>query len=201
MQINSISMQYKNTIHRTNLDKTDINLNKENNISKKVNVNQINANSSPYPSGMIPVDKGTAAQTTVNVDRSTILSIMNYAANNPDTSGFEEMGMDDNKRWVVINGQRFETELTAREKELIKKAKERCGLISLLNTSSANKYKKLSEETVELEFNGDSVDVSNTTNNPKLQNLLNNDKVMSMFAVISKSSKIKLSFCDMASNG
>lgn len=194
MQINSISTQYRNNIHKTNLYKTDINLNKESKIIKKANVNQINANSSPYPSGMIPIDKGTAVGTTVNVDRNTILNIMNYAANNPDTSGFEEMGMDDNKRWVVINGQRFETELTPHEKELIKKAKERCGLISLLDASDANKYKKPLEETVELKFNGNDVEVSNNTNNPKLQNLLNNDKVMEMFAVISKSRKIKLSF-------
>lgn len=193
MQINSISTYYGNNISKTNLHKTDITLNKESNITKKANVNQINANSSPYPSGMMPIDKGTAVGTTVNVDRGTILNIMNYAANNPETSGFEEMGMDDNKRWVVINGQRFETELTPSEKELIKKAKEKCGLLSLSEESGVNKHEKPLEEAVELNFNGDDVEVSNNTNNPKLQNLLNNDKVMTMFATISKSSKVKLS--------
>lgn len=193
MQINSISTYYGNNIPKNTLHKIDTTLNKESNITKESKINQVNTNSAPYPSGMIPVDKGTAAGTTVNVDRGTIFNIINYAVNNPETSGLEELGMDDNKRWVVINGQRFETELTPREKELIRKAKERCGLLSFVEESDDKKYEKGLEEKVELNFNGDAVEVSNNTNNSKIQNLLNNDKVMTMLGAISKFSTVKLS--------
>lgn len=196
MNINFPSLNYRNNIPKNHLSGVnESKSNKENTITtdKNKNSNKINT-SSPYPSGMIPTDKGTAIGTTINVDRNTIFNIINYAVSNTETSGFEEMGMDDNKRWVVINGQRFECELTPEEKELIRKAKERNNLFAYINEAEAKaeKYKIQEKETVQINFDEDRTQLSHDTNNPKMQNLLNNDKVMTMLKSISIYSPIKL---------
>ena len=65
------------------------------------------------------LDKGTAAHTTIQVDRSTFDKIANYTTYSGEVS-WEELGKDGNKRWIVVNGQRFECELSEEEKAMIK---------------------------------------------------------------------------------
>lgn len=65
------------------------------------------------------MDKGTAAHTTVFVNRSAYDQIL--SATTFGNQKWEEMGVDDEKRWVVINGQRFECEHTQEEKALRKR--------------------------------------------------------------------------------
>ena len=59
-------------------------------------------------------DKGTDADTTVNVSRSAFDKIFNETTFGE--TKWEECGVDDNKRWVVVNGQRFEVEHSEEEK-------------------------------------------------------------------------------------
>lgn len=62
-------------------------------------------------------DKGTAAHTTVYVSQSafdTIANATTYKDRQPD---WEEIGCDGSKRWIVINGQRFECPLSQAEKD------------------------------------------------------------------------------------
>lgn len=187
MKINSISVNYTNNIPKRNLNLDNTTSNKGNVITADKSINKINVGS-PYPSGMTPIDKGTAKGTTINVDRSTIFSIINYAVNNTETSGFEELGMDDNKRWVVINGQRFESELSPEEKELIRKAKEGNTLLSYIKESDDKKFERKENEKIQMNFNDSNVELPNNT---KIQNLLGNDKVMSMLSSIFNYNPIK----------
>lgn len=83
------------------------------------------------------VDKGTAAHTTVYVSKSAydrILSATTHSNRKPD---WEEMGCDGEKRWVVINGQRFESPLSQAEKDKIKNA--RLSLLDILMKNEKNK--------------------------------------------------------------
>lgn len=70
--------------------------------------------------GGTPFDKGTGAQTTVHVSRSVFDKILNETTHGETKR--EECGVDDNKRWVVVNGQRFEVEHSAQEKAMRKNA-------------------------------------------------------------------------------
>lgn len=81
-------------------------------------------------------DKGTAATTTVFVSRQVYDQIA-YATTYGDVK-WQEMGVDDNKRWIVINGQRFETEHSPEEKALRKKLAN-TSLVNLLNQSDRDK--------------------------------------------------------------
>lgn len=196
MRINSMMANYTNNIAKRPLNQDNAKINKENGIANDDNISIMNVRS-PYPSGLITMDKGTAKGTTINVDRSTIFNIINYAVNDVENSGFEELGMDDNKRWVVINGQRFECELSPEEKELIRKGKAGCNLLSYINESDAEKYKNNLEkekkkETIELQFNNGKAELSYDNNNPKIHNLLNNDKVMEMLSAIANCKPLKL---------
>ena len=70
--------------------------------------------------GMGHMDKGTAAGTTVHVSRSAFDKIL--AETTHGETKWEECGVDENKRWVVVNGQRFEVEHSAAEKARFKNA-------------------------------------------------------------------------------
>lgn len=68
----------------------------------------------------LSMDKGTAAETTIQVNRSTFDKIMNESTFGE--TKWEECGVDNDKRWVVVNGQRFEVEHSAEEKARRKNA-------------------------------------------------------------------------------
>lgn len=74
-------------------------------------------------------DIGTAAETTVTVNRSAFDAIANYSTYNEPK--WEELGVDNEKRWVVINGQRFEVPHSPEEKAM-RNRKNRT-LVDMLN--------------------------------------------------------------------
>ena len=94
-------------------------------------------NSSPTKSISI-LDKGTAANTTVYVNRSAYDKILH--ATTFGEMKWEEMGVDGDKRWVVINGQRFECEHSPEEKELRKKMQK--SLLDYLEENYENRKSK-----------------------------------------------------------
>lgn len=132
--------------------------------------------------GGITLDKGTAANTTLYVDRSTFDQIVNYMTSNPE-SNWEELGMDDEKRWIVVNGQRFECPLSKAEKEEIRRAKK--GLIGMLDEADKEREKQDSvklnfDKNNKIKLNGDvSVQL-----NDKIINLMNNDNAMNTLTSI-----------------
>lgn len=88
----------------------------ENYNSQRRNV-QVNQRNSVALTGFM-IDKGTASHTTVFINRSAYDKILN--ATTFGEQKWDEMGVDNDKRWVVINGQRFECEHTPEEKALRK---------------------------------------------------------------------------------
>ncbi len=86
------------------------------------------------------LDKGTAAETTIIVNRSAFDAIVH--ATTYGEPQWEELGCDDEKRWVVINGQRFEVPHSEEEKEMRRKMK--MTLIDILDQyeKEKDKYKE-----------------------------------------------------------
>ncbi|WP_253197643.1 hypothetical protein [Clostridium algidicarnis] len=80
--------------------------------------------------GGLTVDKGTATHTTLYMDRASFNQIVNYTTNSPECK-WQELGIDDEKRWVVVNGQRFECPLNKEEKELRRRLRK--GLVEMLD--------------------------------------------------------------------
>lgn len=144
--------------------------------------------------GGLTIDKGTAAHTTLYVDRGSFNQIVDYTTNNPDCQ-WEELGIDDEKRWVVVNGQRFECPLSEQEKEMRRRLKK--GLLEILDEADKemekykSKFQKKESATLTLDennkvvLNGD----ENIELNDKIKALMSNDKVMNMLADIMKMNK------------
>lgn len=137
------------------------------------------------------LDKGTAAHTTLYVDQSTFQQIANYTTNNPECK-WSEIGVDGEKRWIVINGQRFESPLSEAEKERRKERMKDSSmtLVDYLEEYEDNKALGQSESSeankVEIDFNGSSPSMNKQIENDKLTNLFKNEKVMKMLEDISK---------------
>lgn len=141
----------------------------------------------------INLDKGTAAHTTLYVDRNSFDQITNYSTNNEECK-WEELGIDDEKRWVVINGQRFECPLSEEEKKASRRLRK--GLIGMIieaeeerdKHKSNFKLEKHSSFTVNLdESNKFKVNCNDDLRaNDKINNLMNNDKVVKMLSDIMK---------------
>lgn len=147
------------------------------------------------------LDKGTAADTTLYVDKSTFQQIANYTTDNPECQ-WSEIGVDGEKRWIVINGQRFESPLSEVEKERIKENKKKSSITTLVDflkeyeDNKAIQENKVNEATtVEIDFNGSSPNTNKQFGNDKLNNLFGNEKVMDMLNDIStkRGGKISLS--------
>lgn len=71
----------------------------------------------PSPSAM---DRGTAADTTLHMSRADFDKLVH--ASTYGEPEWEELGVDNEKRWVVINGQRFEVEHSPAEKAMRKRS-------------------------------------------------------------------------------
>ncbi|MBU5266527.1 hypothetical protein [Virgibacillus proomii] len=144
------------------------------------------------------LDKGTAAHTTLYVDYSTFQQIANYTTNNPECH-WSEMGVDGEKRWIVVNGQRFESPLSEEEKERMKRSSTSKTLLDYLIEYEDKKavWKKRANDLdkIEIDFNGSSPSINKQIVNSKLTNLFENEKVMKMLNDISKirGGKISLS--------
>lgn len=137
--------------------------------------------------GGITIDKGTVAHTTLYVDRGSFEKILNYSTNNPECQ-WEEMGIDDEKRWVVINGQRFECPLSEEEKEARRRLRK--GIIEILTEADKEREKRKSKSkqerlgSVKLSFDkNNKINLNGNTSlqsSDKIKNLMKNDKVMKM---------------------
>ncbi|AXI00261.1 hypothetical protein DV702_11320 [Sporosarcina sp. PTS2304] len=139
--------------------------------------------------GMLSFDKGTASNTTLHVDNNTFQKIASYSTFHPDTK-WSELGVDENKRWVVINGQRFESEKTEEEKALAKRMQ--MTLVDHLQEMEEQQKEMASKEKTILDFlNGHTE--ANASQHPKIQNLLQNEEVMEMLKNISKSTRGQIS--------
>ncbi|NFN77623.1 hypothetical protein FDC26_12200, partial [Clostridium botulinum] len=141
------------------------------------------------------LDKGTASNTTIYVDKSTFMQIANYSTNNSECQ-WDELGVDGEKRWVVINGQRFECPLSKEEKEAFERASKTM-LDYLIEADKEKEEKEEKKENIDFKFNGNGSisidDESLLSSNPKLSGLLKNDKVMKMLKDIAKSNGGSLS--------
>lgn len=133
-------------------------------------------------------DKGTASNTTLHVDHATFQKIASYSTYHPDTK-WSELGVDENKRWVVINGQRFESEKSDEEKAMMKRAQ--MTLIDYLQELDEKQKETSVKEKVTLDFLNDHEE-ARTNQHPKIKNLLENEKVMEMLKNISRASKGKI---------
>ncbi|MCK1999570.1 hypothetical protein MPH47_20470 [Psychrobacillus psychrodurans] len=144
------------------------------------------------------LDKGTAAHTTLYVDNSTFQQIANYTTNNSECQ-WSEIGVDGEKRWIVVNGQRFESPLSEAEKERRQERLEEPSmtLIDYLEEYEDNKAtekdKSKDVTTVEIDFNESPPSMNKQIENDKLTNLFGNEKVMEMLKDISKKRGGKIS--------
>lgn len=112
---------------------------------------------------------------------------MNYSTNNPECQ-WEEMGIDDEKRWVVINGQRFECPLSEEEKEARRRLRK--GIIEILTEADKEREKRKSKSkqerlgSVKLSFDkNNKINLNGNTSlqsSDKIKNLMKNDKIMKM---------------------
>ena len=138
---------------------------------------------------MLSTDKGTASHTTLYVDNATFQKIATYSTNHPETK-WSEIGVDENKRWIVINGQRFESPISEEEKAMLKRAQ--MTLFDHLQEYEDHKEDMSPKEKVTLDFLDKNANAKMSTD-PKIKDLLHNEKVMDMLKNISKSSKGKIS--------
>lgn len=198
MQFNSITRNYgrylnglsmmNSEIKGTYLSKSGLGKSSKFKDVLDISTSRKNLSRTNYIGGMT-TDKGTAANTTLYVDRGSLEKILNYTTNNPECK-WDEMGFDDEKTWVVVNGQRFECPRSEEEKELRRRLRK--GLIGMLEEGDKEreKHKSKSErhDSVKLSFDENNKiklngDVS-LQSNDKIKNLMNNDKVMKMLTDI-----------------
>lgn len=136
-------------------------------------------------------DIGTAADTTVKIDKGTFNQVMDYSMKNP-ANKWDEIGCDGTKKWVVIDGQRFDYSLSKDEKEAFKKRwKTSC---EAYNKTETDKDKSKSN-TDEKKLVSISLDKDNKlkvdknekeSNSAKLTNLMKKPRVVKMLSDIIK---------------
>lgn len=124
------------------------------------------------------LDKGTASHTTIQVDRNTFDKIANYTTYSGEVT-WEELGKDENKRWIVVNGQRFECELSEQEKAMMKNAKKT--LIDYMEEADEKRKKLENKQKIDYP-------ISDNMDNEKLNNLKGNTVVVNMLDKLSKAS-------------
>lgn len=153
IQSNLLTTSIPNTNNKTNIEKVKQDPSKATQFSATIDFDNLNLYTkkgvyqthTPVSSSSLDffnVDKGTAIATTVNVNRQAFDQIL-YATTYGETK-WEEMGVDDEKCWVVINGQRFESEHSPEEKALRKRA--RMSLVDILNEIEAKSKPKTNEK-------------------------------------------------------
>ncbi|MEE3809572.1 hypothetical protein V2H29_21775 [Lysinibacillus fusiformis] len=190
MNINNVKgmMNYNNVLHGTN------NKSKFNSISNQFNhFKDAVELSSTGKTVMETLDKGTAIKTTLYVDSYTYNQILNYTTNNPECQ-WSEMGFDGEKRWVVVNGQRFECPLSEKEKAARKRAQ-----LTLLDYMEEHRLQKEKTRLKHKKYEQIDIDFTGTSNasilgiDPKIDHLLSNEKAINMLKDISKYTNGKIS--------
>lgn len=182
-------MNISNLTYRNNDVYSKINNETINSLNTKTSTSSTNAYSQNYKDsisissrtnkiGSLGLDKGTASNTTLYVDRKTFDSIVSYSANN-ESCKWDEMGIDGEKRWVVINGQRFECPLSEAEKEAARRAS--MTIVDYFAEAEKEKQEEESKKENQEKVTISSISNSNlNTSNSKIKNLLNNEPVMNM---------------------
>lgn len=179
-----------NDLNSEKINSRKFNLKQSSEYRDKIDISKSARNISSTRGIGLCLDKGTAANTTLYVNRSTFNQIASYTTNNPDCK-WDELGVDGEKRWVVVNGQRFECPLSKEEKEARKRLEE-CNLIAILakadKEKEAHKIKSEKHNSVKLTLNEKNKikkkDLKNYQSNDKIRNLMKNDKVMKMLSDI-----------------
>jgi hypothetical protein len=134
-------------------------------------------------------DKGTAASTTVEVDKGTYNEIIDYSMNNKDYK-WDEVGCDGTKKWVVIDGQRFDYSLSKSEKEAFSARWKTC--CSFYNNSEIENYnsnsKAKDKHLVSITLDKDNKAIVNKdekeSENSKITSLMKKPKVVKMLSDI-----------------
>ena len=125
-------------------DQSSAKINSQNVKYTQTSTDHINLSKRTRGIGSLSLDKGTAANTTLYVDKNTFNNIASYSTNNANCQ-WDELGVDGEKRWVVINGQRFECPLSKEEKEAYKTPLKQC-LTTLLKQNKRKKKKKVKKK-------------------------------------------------------
>lgn len=133
------------------------------------------------------VDSGTAADTTVKIDKGTFNKIMDYSMKNPAYK-WDEIGCDGTKKWVVIDGQRFDYSLSKDEKEAFKKRwKTSCAAYNKAETDKDKSKSNTDEKKlVSISLDKDNKLKADNSNSTKLTNLMKKPKVVKMLSDIIK---------------
>ena len=147
------------------------------------------SNTSKIMANILSMDKGTSSHTTLYVDNATFQKIATYTTNHPETQ-WTELGKDSEKRWIVVNGQRFESPLSEEEKAIMKRGE--MTLLDYLQEAEDYEEEKSQIEKVTLDF-ATKNDLTNSSNDPKINALPQNEEVMEMLKNISKSTKGRIS--------
>lgn len=146
----------------------------------------------------LSIDKGTASHTTIYVDNKTFNSIVSNTGINGNPK-WDELGIDGEKRWVVINGQRFQCPLSEKEKEAYRKASKGYTLLDALKeheeATEKLKGKKEKHPSLSLSLNSkNNLSISgdkNLKDSLKIKNLENNKPVMKLLKdVLTKSGSL-----------
>ena len=109
-----------NNIHTSKENGDNIGKSKDTFIKSDKPNNKLDLYTKKITPNRLSLDKGTASHTTVFVNRQAFDKILNETTYGE--TKWEEFGVSNNKRWVVVNGQRFEVEQSAEEKARIKNA-------------------------------------------------------------------------------
>lgn len=164
-------------------DQSSAKINSQNVKYTQTSTDHINLSKRTRGIGSLSLDKGTAANTTLYVDKNTFNNIVSYSTNNANCQ-WDELGVDGEKRWVVINGQRFEYPLSKEEKEAYKNASKT--MLDYIIEAEQEKEEKESKEKNKTDISVNSNGEINLSGNSqtfessKIKNLLNNEKVMTM---------------------
>lgn len=132
------------------------------------------------------LDKGTAANTTMFLDRSSFDSLMKETTFGK--TKWEEMGGDDTKMWVVVNGQRFEYQRSPDEIAERKRIQEMAGKTRLDYLEDAQKEQKAQLEkgkeikSPTLENGKLLFDPEDVASDSKLADLVKNKPVMEVLS-------------------
>lgn len=168
-QLKNRSLIHTNNDHSKNKKKISVDLNKQDKFIKSDDSKRgVSLYTRKSSLNRATFDKGTAVETTVKVNRSAFDRIVNETTYGE--TKWEELGVDNNKRWVVVNGQRFEVEHSAEEKARRKNVAKT--LVDYMNESEEkmkeqNKFK--AKKTDKLSSN-----IETLKNNEELMNLLGN---------------------------
>ncbi|WP_194191858.1 hypothetical protein [Clostridium chrysemydis] len=119
---------------------------------------------------------------TVYVDTGTILKIMDFSTNNKEYQ-WSEMGKDTEKRWVVINGQRFESPLSEEEKRLMRNASKT--MLDYIKEAEDERLERDRKRGIKTNLSLGEDGKLNTSDNiddPNIKNLMNNEVVCNMLS-------------------